>query len=76
MAERKLTFQALLEENGVSFADFYESCLHVPGEVISILYKEDLSTQWHLEKIVKHLNHMTGKEYSIEDVGTKQLYGE
>lgn len=75
MAQNQHTFRELLDENRISFEDFYESCLNVEGQDLWVLYSDNLATKSGLEKIVQHLNSMTGKEYTPEDIFTVHVYG-
>lgn len=75
MTKRKRTpFRDLLEENNISFADFYESCLSVPTEDIGALYETDMAVLSRLEKIIAHLNQMSGKSYTVDDFHLAKLY--
>ncbi len=76
MAQNQLTFRELLEQNRISFEDFYESCLNVDGQDIWMLFSENLVTKGCLERMVSHLNSMTGKQYQVGDVFTTHVYGE
>lgn len=75
MSEARSTFRELLEENRISFEDFYESCLNVEGQDLWVLYSDNLATKSGLERIVGHLNSMTGKQYQVGEVFTTHLYG-
>ncbi len=75
MAGEKLIFRELLEQNHISFEDFYESCLSVDGQDIWMLFSENLATKSCLERMVAHLNLLTGKQYQAGEVFTTHLYG-
>jgi hypothetical protein len=75
MAKGKRTpFKNLLEENRISFSAFYESCLSVATDDISALYEYNMAVRPRLERMVAHLNRMTGKQYQLDDVYVEKLY--
>ncbi len=71
---KRTPFKNLLEENHISFFAFYESCLSVSTDDIRALYETNMAVRPRLERMVAHLNRMTGKQYHVDDVYLEKLY--
>lgn len=72
---QKPTFKELLEQNNISFSHFYETCLTVPTEDITVLYKYDACFAPKLQRMIAHLNKLAHQSYTAEDISIKQMYG-
>ena len=72
--ERKPTLKELLARHTIAYTEFYEFCLEVPTEDISVMYWHRTCTQPGIHKMLKFLNQRAGTAYTPEDVYIKKMY--
>jgi len=72
--EKKPTLKALLERHTIPYTEFYEFCMEVPTEDITMMYKNHLCTKPGILKMLKFLNERAGKAYTPEDVYIVKMY--
>ena len=75
MSTGKRSFKELLEANEISFLEFYETCMAVPTLDINTLYQHNMALSYYLQKMIEHLNKMSGQSYTVEDVLVEKVYG-
>ena len=74
MPEKLPTFKELLEKHHISYMAFYEGCISVPTLDIDALYHHNQALSHNLQKMIDHLNKMTGQSYTVKDVFTERVY--
>lgn len=72
--QKKSTFRELLEKHRISYNCFYEQCLEVPTEDITVMYHHHTCTRSGIEKMLSFINKQAGTMYTIEDVYIVKLY--
>ncbi len=72
--EGKPTFKELLEKHDIDFHYFYENCLEVPTEEISIMYTSSICTRSGIAKMLIWVNNHAHTSYTTEDIYIAQMY--
>jgi hypothetical protein len=72
--EREPTLKELLARHNIPYTEFYEFCLEVPTEDISMMYNHHTCTRPGIQKMLNFINQRAKTSYTTKDVYIAKMY--